>query len=490
MFHSKMRLSAERDILNGGASGEQDGGGGGAQEPGRDKERAETRRDEEAQQPPAAAPEQRNCEGAGDAPGSRESEKPDTQQRHRPPGSHEPRPVLQWVERYRPGTRREFAGRELEYERVLTFLKGGAAKRAVLLAGRPGTGKTSVALAAAAEADMHVLHYNMSDTRNQDVIERIRSACKVGQTYFLQSKQRRRLVVLDEVDGAGGADIASVIKSTGVPVVCIANNKNSAAIKTISSLCEEVVFRDIPPALMVARLKRILALEGRALSLTDTQLRMIADKCCGDMRAAVNQIQMETSRGEEGNQSFMPLVTSEKRMHHDYSIFKNAQILCSAPDLQRRAFAASSDFHMNLMFVHDAESTSAASECRAVAWMSDIDVCTHSLPQEMMDYMLVAAARHRDGSSICRFPTLLTKLGSFSRFRKLKAHERDIATSRVFAPFKCTDQCSKSCRKKHGVSKKNSGSLDWVPSPLCAKAASVHHRINDATFKAITAELG
>src|SRR5512136_2711186 len=93
-----------------------------------------------------------------------------------------------WTEKYRPKTLREIVGNE----RALSTLRSWAQhwnqrtipeKRAVILSGKPGTGKTSTALALAFDMGWTVLELNASDARNETAIKRVATAGAVNETF-------------------------------------------------------------------------------------------------------------------------------------------------------------------------------------------------------------------------------------------------------------------------------------------------------------------
>src|SRR5687768_7474104 len=83
---------------------------------------------------------------------------------------------------------------------------GTPAKKALLLHGPPGCGKTSAAHALANDLGWGVLELNASDVRSGKAIQRVAGEGSRHETfsasgdYFASAKGLRKLIILDEAD--------------------------------------------------------------------------------------------------------------------------------------------------------------------------------------------------------------------------------------------------------------------------------------------------
>jgi len=214
-----------------------------------------------------------------------------------------------WTEKYRPKSLKEIIGNEAAAHALRRWgdsWAGGTPRlKAVVLRGEPGTGKTSAALALANDMNWDYIEMNASDHRNAPSIRKVAGAGSVSQTFTLDgeflssSTGRRKLVVLDEADNLfgnedkGGAKaIVDTIRESSQPIILIVNDfreltRKASAVKT---LAEKVVFRRLDSRAVVRVLKSIADREG--VHVADEVFSRIAENAGGDMRAAVNDLQM------------------------------------------------------------------------------------------------------------------------------------------------------------------------------------------------------
>ncbi len=208
-----------------------------------------------------------------------------------------------WSEKYKPRTLGRMKGNRSAIQKILNWLRswerGKPRKRAVLLWGPPGTGKTAMVKAIANDYGYELIETNASDFRTGEQIERHISRCLSHQTldYGLYgSKVRGRVILFDEVDGMSGSEdrggigaIIKLIKRADCPVFLTANDAWNPKLKALRQHCIIVGFHRIQVPTIVSYLRDICRSEK--IDVSEEVLESIALNADGDLRAAINDLQ-------------------------------------------------------------------------------------------------------------------------------------------------------------------------------------------------------
>jgi len=233
-----------------------------------------------------------------------------------------------WTEKYRPKSLDEIVGNEraiIELRKwANSWNKGVPKQRAVILSGKPGNGKTSSAFALANDYVWTAIELNTSDARNATKIKNVATFGAINETFddhgrFISSKEGgRKLIILDEADnlyerieGSGKNDddlsdkggkkaIVDTIKITSQPMILIVNDyykltKGSG--ESLRNMCKLIRFYDPYPNAVFYLLKRICLKEG--IAVNQQILKTIANRCKGDIRSAVNDLQSLTLENKQ-----------------------------------------------------------------------------------------------------------------------------------------------------------------------------------------------
>lgn len=199
-----------------------------------------------------------------------------------------------WVEKYRPKSLEEYVGNGEAVQRLIRWVKNWSprGKKAALLYGPPGVGKTTIALIVARMFNYDLVEMNASDWRTAEKISRVAGRAAEQGTLYGQS---RRIILIDEVDGIAGEDVGGltalldVVRKSRNPIILVANDIWQPRFSILRETCELIEFRRLTSRDIIKHLKRICVMEG--LEADDGALKVIAEKAEGDMRSAVNDLQ-------------------------------------------------------------------------------------------------------------------------------------------------------------------------------------------------------
>jgi len=215
---------------------------------------------------------------------------------------------LDWTEKYRPKRLEEVIGNP-EAKRKFKkwadeWINGRPKKKAVILAGKPGVGKTSCALALANQMGWESLEMNASDQRNSEAIKDFVGRSAVDDTFssdggFIPYKEgSRKLLVLDEADNIFGKEdyggireIGKTIRKTEQPIVLVVNDYYDLRRRSsvLSNLCKKIDFQPVKEGKIIDHLNRICLRENKKFDIE--ALRAIAKRSKGDVRSAVRDLE-------------------------------------------------------------------------------------------------------------------------------------------------------------------------------------------------------
>ncbi|CAA2992856.1 replication factor C subunit 1 [Olea europaea subsp. europaea] len=234
---------------------------------------------------------------------------------------------LPWTEKHRPKVPTDIVGNQSVVKQLHDWLsdwnkkflntdqkgKGkkqndSGAKKAVLLSGNPGIGKTTSAKLVSQMLGFRTIEVNASDSRGKAdaKIEKGIGGSTSNSIKELvsnealslnmeRSQRPKTVLIMDEVDGmsagdrGGVADLIASIKISKIPIICICNDRYSQKLKSLVNYCLLLNFRKPTKQQMGKRLSQIAKQEG--LQVNEIALEELAERVNGDMRMALNQLQ-------------------------------------------------------------------------------------------------------------------------------------------------------------------------------------------------------
>lgn len=172
-----------------------------------------------------------------------------------------------WVDKYKPKKVSDLIGNKIMIKRARLWLsdyynKIEGTKTALLLAGPPGIGKTTLANLLLEELEYDVIEFNASDVRNQKLIrENLKNILGKQSISKLMGGNTSNAIIMDEVDGASSGDKGGIselisfinpnkgkrkkdkIKPNYLnPIICICNNDSERKMTDLKKECEYIKF--------------------------------------------------------------------------------------------------------------------------------------------------------------------------------------------------------------------------------------------------------
>jgi replication factor C large subunit len=251
--------------------------------------------------------------------------------------------VEPWTRKHRPLNRDGIVGNGGSVRRAYEWLRDWErSRKAILLHGPPGVGKTATIEVVAHELGYSVIEMNASDVRteariNEVMLPAISSKALSG---------NKRLFLLDEVDGIQGRSdsggvgaLLKAVESKSVPVAMTANDPWDNDLRVLRGKVEMVEFRRVSPPEIAGRLREICTLEG--VVVDDAALLDLADASGGDVRSAIEDLQTSLIGGryDEAVASLLGLRQREEKLFETLNGIFNASSVVDA----RRALDSSSE---------------------------------------------------------------------------------------------------------------------------------------------------
>ena len=200
---------------------------------------------------------------------------------------------IPWTKKYSPKKIAEIQGQTGAAERLVEWLRGNKKKKAALLWGPPGCGKTCLAYALASERSLELIEVNASDDRNAESMNSTVKQASLQQSLFARGK----LILVDELDGVSGQQdrgglsaLAKIIDESAFPIVLTANDPYDAKFSTIRKKSEMMEMKHLSYSSIAAMLTIIAHKEN--LIISEETITMLARRAGGDLRGAIVDLEM------------------------------------------------------------------------------------------------------------------------------------------------------------------------------------------------------
>jgi len=200
---------------------------------------------------------------------------------------------IPWCEKYRARRFYNVKGQDLAIDKIKLFLRTFPKKKAAVLYGPAGTGKTSLAYAIASEIDAEILELNASDLRNKIKIFEIIGPASQQKSLFRKNK----IILVDEIDGVsaikdrgGLGELLVLIEKSAFPIIITANDIWQQKFSLLRQKTEIIQLKEVDYKIILDIIKEVCEKENCIIS--GEVLTSIAIKARGDIRASLNDLQI------------------------------------------------------------------------------------------------------------------------------------------------------------------------------------------------------
>lgn len=203
--------------------------------------------------------------------------------------------TLPWTLKYQPQSLSAFDTYKTQLLQMQQFVSNfkKQKKKAMLLCGPTGCGKTAVVHAIARDCNFELIEMNASDLCSKNaILSQLGSAAK-QRSLFSSGK----ILLVDDVDCLSGrADrgaisaLEEVAATTAFPLFVTCQDMSDKKLKPLVKSAQVVSFAPLEYKDIYAILQQICAKED--IAYEETALKTVARQVAGDLRAAINDLQL------------------------------------------------------------------------------------------------------------------------------------------------------------------------------------------------------
>ncbi|MFX0080052.1 MAG: replication factor C large subunit [Candidatus Hermodarchaeota archaeon] len=206
-----------------------------------------------------------------------------------------------WVEKYRPKSSKDLVGNTTAISKIKKWLNSWPKsitrnKRALMLFGPSGVGKTLVVYTIASELGYDITEINATVKRSKKMMGELLQTSTMTGTL---TSTRGRVLLIDELAGLSGKSdrgaasaLTEHIQKTRVPIILVTNDISEPKIRPLGKITTLIEFDSVRESEIVEMLKRICNQEK--IKFEDSALDTLASFSRGDIRAAINDLQSIT----------------------------------------------------------------------------------------------------------------------------------------------------------------------------------------------------
>ncbi|MBI5398509.1 replication factor C large subunit [Candidatus Woesearchaeota archaeon] len=221
-----------------------------------------------------------------------------------------------WTSLHTPKTSRDVVGQDRVVKELQSFILDfkKQKRKAALVWGPPGCGKTCIAHAIASEQQLEAIELNASDVRTGGAISQIIGAASQQMSLF----SRGKILLIDEIDGISGSydrggvpELVKIIEETKFPIIMTANDPFDKKFSPLRKIARMIECDTLNTDSIFRMLSRIA--DTHAIAYDNETLLSLARRTGGDLRAAINDLQIIASTKGSVAQSDLAELSERER---------------------------------------------------------------------------------------------------------------------------------------------------------------------------------
>ena len=238
-----------------------------------------------------------------------------------------------WTKKYQPKNASEIKGHDkalLELKNFILNFKNQK-KKAAIIYGQSGLGKTCSVYALANDLNYEVFELNASDFRNKNMIESRLGSAIMQRSLFSNNK----IILVDEIDGLAGkqdrggvSTLTKLIDKSIFPIVMTATNPYDKRLNALRKKVNLIHFHTLNYLSVFSVLKNICNKEK--IKFNEDTLKSLARHVGGDVRSAINDLQTLTHEKKELKNEDLDELSDRNRIENMLSalmkVFKTTDI--------------------------------------------------------------------------------------------------------------------------------------------------------------------
>lgn len=195
---------------------------------------------------------------------------------------------------YAPQNSAEILGQDLPLSQLKSFITNYKTqkRKAALISGPVGCGKTSSVYALAKELKYDILEVNSSDVRNEANMNSFLGSALGQQSLFFTPK----IILIDEIDNISGTKdrgcipaLVKALEKSTFPVILTGNDFYDSKFSALRKACLNIEYGQLDYKAVAQILQNVCVKEN--IAFEEKSLSSLARKCDGDARAALIDLQ-------------------------------------------------------------------------------------------------------------------------------------------------------------------------------------------------------